>query len=365
MIQEEKSSSSPLNSMKKWGIYLGLCVTVLTGYGLSQLYSPVSKSQEIIYLDVEPNMTVRTLASHLKKKNLIKKEKTFLLYLRFTNLDKKIRAGRFKLSPSYSLLETVDYLTEKKGSQNFLKVTVPEGYSIHEIANLLESNNLIKAADFKNYVQTQAKQDLISTHSWLESVPTSNLEGYLYPDTYFFAKGTKTKTIVNSMISQTEKILLPLYKESKKKKNYNFHRMMTIASIIQKEAASTKEMPQIAAVFFNRLKKMQRLESCPTVLYAIGKPGKTELSYHDLDTVSPYNTYREFGLPPTPISYPGKQAFTAAIKPAKNPYLFFVSNKDGTHTFSSNYNDHLNAQRRIERNHKNKTNKAKQTTPIQ
>lgn len=357
MKQEKKQNRPPLPSVKKWGIGLGLAIVLLTIYGLSQLYSPVSNSQEIVFVDVEPNMTVRTLAVHLKNQNLIKTEKTFLLYLRFTNLDKKIRAGRFKLSPAYSLTETVDFLTEKKGSQNFLKVTIPEGYSIHEIANLLDSNNLINADDFKVYVQTQAKHDLISKHSWLESIPTSNLEGYLYPDTYFFAKGTPPKTIVNSMLSQTGKILVPLYNQSKKKKNYNFHRMMTIASIIQKEAATISEMPQIAAVFFNRLKKMHRLESCPTVLYAIGEPGKIELSYDDLDTPSPYNTYREFGLPPTPIASPGKQSFIAAIEPSKTPYLFFVSNKDGTHTFSSTYTDHLTAQRRIEHAHKKKLTK--------
>ena len=151
-----------------------------------------------------------------------------------------------------------------------------------------------------------------------------------------------------TFIQRFNHVFLKLY-NSKKQPKLSFYDTLILASIIEKEAGTLTEMPLISGVFHNRLKKNMYLASCPTVGYAMGKPRKKTLSYNDLKFKSPYNTYRNKGLPPTPIAAPGKNAFIAALNPKKTPYLYFVSKNDGsgTHVFSKTLSEHLNNQKKI------------------
>ena len=148
--------------------------------------------------------------------------------------------------------------------------------------------------------------------------------------------------------------MMPIWTKSKKKKNYGFHRMITLASLVERESAVSHERPIIAAVFFNRLRKYMLLASDPTVTYALGNPRKKRVTFKDLRIDSPYNTYKTPGLPPTPIASPGAASFDAITSPASLDYLFFVANRDGTHTFSHTYKAHYRKQMEIENRFKTK-----------
>ena len=148
------------------------------------------------------------------------------------------------------------------------------------------------------------------------------------------------------MLTQFNNQIYTPYKTNNKTYKYSFHQLTTLASMIQKESRINSEMPRISSVFYNRLKKRMRLESDPTVVYALGKTYKDKVYYKDLETKSPYNTYRVGGFPPTPIASPGTKAFKAALNPETTPYLFFVAQKNGYHHFTKTYKEHLAIQRK-------------------
>ena len=177
------------------------------------------------------------------------------------------------------------------------------------------------------------------------------MEGFIYPDTYYFAKGETLYTICDTFFNQFKRVILPLWESAPSQKGtpkqrFNFYEVLTMASIVQKEARHTDEMPKISSVFYNRLKKMMPLGADPTVVYGLGLTTKKLVTYKDTRSTSPYNTYKVFGFPPTPIASPGKKAFIAAIKPLTTPYYFFVARKDGYHIFTKTYAEHLAVQRK-------------------
>ncbi|MBT5855510.1 endolytic transglycosylase MltG [bacterium] len=270
----------------------------------------------------------------------------FKVYVKTKKLGNKFRAGTFLLSPDYSYARISNILQEKEGAASLTKVTIPEGYTLKEIAETLEKKGVIpNAKAFRDYVNRKGKSELQSEFEFLNHVPTRKLEGYLFPETYLFAKNGSHKSILRGFLSQFETTLFPLWNASDKK--MSLHKTATMASIIEKESYGTDEMKKISGVFHSRLKKRMLLASCPTVSYALGKPRKRFLFYSDLEVKSPYNTYRRHGLPPTPIAAPGVQAFLAALYPNKTPYLYFVANGDGSHQFSKTLREHLNRQKRI------------------
>ena len=286
------------------------------------------------------------VAEQLEAQGIIKYPTLFRIYMRVFRHDGTLRSGTFELSPEYSYGRIVQVLQEKEGAANLVSITVPEGYTLREIAQTLASANVIEDADsFYQYAITTAKADLIGTHGFLEQVPTTNLEGYFFPETYTFAQGVPHKQIVDKFLAQFEANILPIWQNHPHK--MGLHNAMTLASIVEKESYDVDEMPLIAGVFHNRLRKRMQLGSCPTVGYGMGQPRKLVLTYDDLKYPSPYNTYIHRGLPPTPIASMGKKAFMATVQPKKTDYLYFVSKGDGNHEFNDSYNDHLNDQQKI------------------
>lgn len=287
-----------------------------------------------VLITIPQGASAKQIASILHKNKIISSQGTFLNLLKLTNRTKKLRAGSYELSARYSLFKVLDVLT--KGRAKYIRVTIPEGFTVKQIAERLAQKGIVNRDEFLGLAEKQ------------------NLEGYLFPETYFFELNMPSQRIIDRMVSEFNRNFTPqMRKRAGEFKKLNEKKAIILASIIEKEAVVPEERSIISAVFHNRLKKRMYLESCATILYALGKH-KEKLKYSDLDIESPYNTYRRFGLPPGPICNPGLAAIKAALYPAKSDALFFVVKGSGTHTFSTYYNDHLREKRKRKRRLKRK-----------
>ena len=297
-----------------------------------------------IPITIPVGSNAKWVADHLKQKEIIKSSRLFYLYLRTNNLSTQIHSGNFDIPQDAPYKEISDILVGKK--QHYVSVTIPEGYTIQEIANKLVDKKIIKdSTTFLSYVSKQRPSKI---NDLLSNKTLSSFEGILFPDTYYFTKYSSNSMVYKAFIKRFNQVFVNEY-NAKKKPKLSFYDTLILASIIEKEAGTINEMATISGVFHNRLRKKMYLASCPTVGYAMGQPRKKSLTYNDLKYKSPYNTYQNKGLPPAPIASPGKRAFHAALNPAKTPYLYFVAKNDGSgeHVFSLTLKDHLLNQKKI------------------
>ena len=190
----------------------------------------------------------------------------------------------------------------------------------------------------------------IYDYDFISQIPDreKKLEGYLFPDTYEIYKETSAEAIVDKLLSRFNNIFTKEYKNRAKELNMTIDQVVTLASIIEREAKLDSERKTISAVFHNRLKKKMLLQSCATVQYIL-KEQKEELTYKDLEIESPYNTYKHIGLPPGPIASPGLKAIEAALYPENTDYLYFFTKDDSSHVFSRTYNEHISAQNKFKK----------------
>jgi len=322
--------------------------TVLVIYCLSTIVLALP-DESLIDVTIPKGATAQSIAGILKDKGIIRYPLAFRIYLKTTGAGADLRAGIFSLGPRFSMKRIIRVLLEKEGAASLTRITIPEGFTLTEIAETLQDKGIIRNADeFVLFTNTEGKKIFKDEFSFLAEVPTNNLEGYLFPDTYIFAKGAPREEILRKFLTTFEKKILPVWQE--KPHRLGLHKALTLASIVEKEAYDRSEMPTIAGVFHNRLRRRMVLASCPTVGYAMGEPRKRFLTYQDIKFKSVYNTYQRQGLPPTPIASPGVQAFRATLTPKTTPYLFFVSNGDGTHTFTKTLKSHLSRQQEILQN---------------
>lgn len=222
-----------------------------------------------------------------------------------------------------------------------VKLTIPEGSTIYRIARSVETKGIKMQGSVDDLEKDGLTDELRLTFPFLEAVPTRSLEGYLFPDTYGLPEKMTADALADVMLSRFEQVVIPVWNAANIKK-YSLHQIITLASIIEKEAETDSERPIIASVFYNRLENGIALRADPTVKYALARPTK-KVTYSELKVNSPYNTYLVKGLPPGPICNPGLRSILAAMHPAKTKYLYFVSNGDGTHTFSENWAGHAKA----------------------
>lgn len=224
----------------------------------------------------------------------------------------------------------------RQGQTLRLKITFPEGWTSYQMAERLAANGILSDPE-----------------AFAMIVKTSQLEGMLYPETYYFEPGSEPDAVIADMTRQFQKMYSEDLRARAKEISWTDRQALTMASIIEREARIDSERPVIASVYHNRLKLRKLLEADPTVQYAIsdGRFWKDRLTYKDLDTPSPYNTYRKAGLPPGPICNPGIASIRAALFPAETPYLYFVADPDGSgvHHFTRSYDQHLQVQRDLKR----------------
>jgi UPF0755 protein len=271
---------------------------------------------------------------------------SFNLMISMLGLEDRIKAGVYKFSPSMGMGSIVWKL--KVGdviSPPLARIVFPEGTSVYRMGLLLKREGLADGEKFKNYIDNAISGDLASRFSFLEKIPTGSLEGYLFPDTYLVPYDISNALFRDMMLSRFSAVIMPLWKKSSADTSMSLHEIVTLASIVEKEAAVEEERAIISSVFHNRLKKRMYLGADPTVKYALSpfrKPTK-KVFYIDLEVDSPYNTYKNLGLPPGPICNPGLASVKAAIYPAQTDYLYFVARKDGTHIFSKTWQEHERA----------------------
>ncbi|MEQ1656203.1 MAG: endolytic transglycosylase MltG [Nitrospira sp.] len=277
--------------------------------------------------------TFQHVAGLLERERLIKSRSAFVLLGKALEADRKIRPGEYELNPA---MPPADILSKLLAGRVVLHaVTIPEGYTMGQIADVLAQHQITDRAEFLRLVKDKS---FIKTLG----ISAETLEGYLYPDTYRFPKPVSAKDVIRTMVEQLNQVVTPEWQARAKDIHLTMHQVLTLASVIEKETGSGEERPQISSVFHNRLQKKIPLQSDPTVIY--GLPNfDGNLHKKDLSHPSPYNTYRWAGLPPGPIASPGAQAIRATLFPAVSPYLYFVSKNDGTHQFSATLIEHNKA----------------------
>ena len=313
-----------------WGL-LAL-IWIILGLLYFQASRPMSGDNELQIFNVIPGMTLKKVSQELSRQNLIRSAIAFQAIALIQDKQKLIMIGEYNVSPSMLPADILQRITS--GKTVLYPVTIPEGYRITEIANLLEKQDL---ADKDTFLQQTKNMELVT------GISADSLEGYLFPETYHFGKFTAEKTIVKKMVETfKERALKKEFLKRAREIGFTYHEIITLASLIEKETGKDSERKQISSVFHNRLKKNMRLQTDPTVIYAI-ENFDGNIRKRDLKIDSPYNTYRYKGLPPGPIASPGLKSIVASLYPAKTSNLYFVSRQDGSHQFSATLNEHNRA----------------------
>ncbi len=320
--------------------FCGISVLCLVALSVAAfLVLPPTSSKERVNFEVPVGSSSQTIAKRLVEQNLIRSEYAFRLIVKHRGTGKRLHAGTYTLQRNMKLWHIVDEF--ENGQVNLVSWTVPEGLTVSSIADLWETTGYGTAAAFREATESER----LLTQFGLQN---TSVEGYLFPNTYKFAKGTTADQAVEMMLKAFKQRWTETFDEAARNLGLTQHEVVTLASVIEKEAQVKSERPRIASVFHNRLKEKWRLQADPTVLYALGNP-KRLLTKTDLRVDSPYNTYRHRGLPPGPIASPGIDSIKAALRPEKTDYFYFVAIGEGKHHFSKTLSEHNRMIRKIRR----------------
>lgn len=290
---------------------------------------------------IEPQLGVSQIAQRLKEKGIIRNPWFFSMAAFLRGSATKLKAGDYSFTPGMSLFQILRRL--EKGEIAYYPATIPEGYTMREIARLLGSLDL---ADSERFLRLCRDPEVLQRYG----IKAPSLEGYLFPDTYYLLKGMKEEEIIGRMVHRFFQVFTPEKQRLARKTGMSRHQAVTLASLIEAETPQGEERYLVSSVFHRRLRIRMPLQCDPTVLYALSeKNGRRErLTRRDLSYRSSYNTYLHPGLPPGPICNPGAASLEAAVAPASSPYLYFVSKGNGTHYFSSTWTDHSRAVRKYQ-----------------
>ena len=319
-----------------------LVITILW-FIFNYLHSPISSQIQKQVLIVHSGSSFSQVEQQLVDLGLLDKPAEFRLLAEWQQAMSRIKAGEYLISSEWTPIELLDRLTS--GQTMLHRITFPEGKRFVEVAQILENQGFAKKEKFLALFQDEALLKQI------EISPTpSNLEGFLFPDTYLFSKSLPPQKILEAMIRQFNQNYAEL-KPQARQLNWSDHAVITLASIIEKETGLSKDRTLISAVFHNRLKRQMRLQSDPTVIYGI-ENFDGNLTRKHLKTKTPFNTYVQSGLPPHPIANPGKESIQSALQPAHVKYLYFVARGDGSSQFSITLKEHNQAVWKYQKNAK-------------
>lgn len=306
---------------------------------LALVHSRAGPGEERL-VQVPAGLSGQQLTRLLADEGIIGNENLFSLLMRSTGAEHQFLAGSYLLGPEMTLWEVVTRFSGGQVVDDQLTVTIPEGFDVRGMARLLEEKGLLTSDEF-----LMAAEQAAGSRDFLPRFNPEDgwaVEGYLYPDTYRFSPQEPAPSIVDRMLARFEEKALPLLEEETREGERDLHQVLTLASLVEREVVREEELELAASVFYNRLDRGMRLESCATVQYLLGEP-QANLSRADLSIPSPYNTYLHPGLPPGPIASPGLPAIRAVREPAETNYLFFVAAGDGSHIFTRSYAEHLEA----------------------
>jgi UPF0755 protein len=320
--------------MKKNFVLIALCLAVVFFlYTAAELIIPLPFGNKSIEFEIKQGTSFRQVVEALAQRGMVRDKWVFLVLGRLTGIDRKIKAGYYPLWGTMSPLQIFNAM--RLGSIIEYEITVVPGDSLREIGDKFFALGVTGVTEFQKLSADRAYLDELD-------IDAPSLEGYLYPDTYRFPKGLDITEVLTIMVNRlrdkfTDEMLARTMELGLSERD-----VLTMASIVEKEAITDEERPIIAAVYYNRLKRSMPLQADPTAIYGI-KGSNERITRDDLLKRTPYNTYMIKGLPPGPIASPGLKSIQAALNPADVPFLYFVSNNDGTHNFSVTLSNHEEA----------------------
>ena len=311
-----------------FGVVVALLALLLEGWWILSVATPLRASARVVELPAHKG--VIEVAEILDEAGVIRSRVGFVLLALARGSFRSLKAGEYQIPAGSNTVRVLEQIAGGQVLQHML--VFPEGSTLAELARLLQTERLVAAEDI-----LRVGKDAVFLKNL--DIQADSVEGYLFPDTYQFVKGMTPEEILARMVARMREKISPDLLAEARGRDMSLHQVLTLASIIEKEAVESSEMPLISAVFWNRIRRDMPLQADPTVQYAVGKDRK-RLTREDLQVDSPYNTYRRQGLPPGPIASPGRAAIAAAVRPARVNYLYFVSLDERFHTFSSNLADH-------------------------
>lgn len=319
------------SSNGRFAIAFGLVVVVFLLW--REIAGTPNASEPLERVLIPRGASMRAAADSLASHGIVSSSRLFRWYSSIAGREREIKPGTYQLPRSSSYALVLDALVN--GRSLVHTVVIPEGFDLRDITPLL-----VRTLGVSEDSVLAAASDT----AWLRrlSVPVPTLEGYLFPATYAFPDGTTAREAVNAMLEQFEAKWKPEWTAQAAQMSRTRHEILTMASIVEKEARKSEERPLISAVYWNRLKKGMLLQADPTVQFALPEHVERVL-FRDLDIDSRYNTYKYPGLPPGPIASPGAASIVAALTPANVPYLYFVARPDGGHEFRNSFEEHSRA----------------------
>jgi len=323
---------------------------VYLGFRREDISRPASDDPTPVVFIVEPGATAGDIALRLKRLGLISDAELFRLLARYHKADSKLEAGRYELRADMAIEEIIEAL--QHGRLEEIAVTIPEGWRAEQIAEMLAEEVGIVGEEFLALVQGRHFD-----YEFLQNrPPEATLEGFLFPDTYLLPGQPTALDIIERTLADFDERFTAEMRQAAVEQEMTIYQVVTLASIVEREAVVAEERPIIAGVFLNRLEEGMNLDSCPTVQYALGYQEdadqwwKTPVTLEEFAQVnSPYNTYLHRGLPPGPICSPGLASIHAVLEPVETDYLYFLAKGDGSHAFAKTFEEHLQNQQRYQR----------------
>lgn len=292
-----------------------------------------ANDEDTVFIRVEPGMSSSDIGKLLIDKGVIDSKISFWWNVKKAGADSKLQTGLFEFHKNMDVNDVIYNLMNGKIST--VKVVIPEGFSVPQIAKRLSDSGLVDEKEFLNLAKTYAPYDYIEERKDADY----RIEGFLFPATYEFGTDLTAEDIMKAMAENFDSRLTADMRARAKAQKMSIYDMVTLASMVEKEARYDEDRPIIAQVFHKRLSIDMPLQSDTTITYLIG--AKDDVSIADTKVSSPYNTYQNYGLPPGPIACPGTDAMEAVLYPANTNYLYFVADRDGHNHYSTNYNEHL------------------------
>ncbi len=330
------------------GLAVGYGVKVYRGYMKDYAGTETGTGEDVV-VDIPQGSSVKKIAAILHEHGLIDYERAFVKRVKESEYRGKLKYGTFTLNTGMNTMEMIEIIgASETGPAVAQTLTIPEGFSIEQIAARVAEQGICSQEDFLSAVSSTQLQ-----YSFLDSIPADaeinyRLQGFLFPATYNIYEDTTAESLLEAMLAKFEEVYTPLATMASES-GYSDYEIITMASIVEREAKLSEERPTIAGVIYNRLKIDMPLQMCPTVLYplTLGMYNVSEVTYQDLEIDSPYNTYKNPGLPVGPICNPGESSIRAVLSPETHNYLYYHVDDEakGSHVFSETYEEHMETQK--------------------
>lgn len=333
---EKKTGAGSSMKKKIMAVAAVVCIAVVTACAFLGGDEPAPKvvDDTPMYIRIPGGMGAGSIGEMLEEKQIISSRKYFLKRLRQTGKDGEVQSGTYKVHKGMKSDEVIDMIVN--GRTAAVRFTIPEGYSLREMAQSLEKEGVCKGADFLKAAKEYTGLKYVGRSEAIDNP----MEGYLFPDTYEVPPDATAKDIVRLMANTFDERLTDDMRAAAKKYGLSLHEFVTLASLVEKEVMDEDDRPKVAQVFLKRLEIEMPIQSCATIQYLLKEP-KEDLTFDDLKIDSPYNTYEHPGLPPGPIASPGEKALEAAAHPSNTKYLYFVADRKGKTYYSETFDEHM------------------------